>query len=380
LTSGPARARRTPLYDEHVAAGAKMVDFSGWAMPLYYDGIVAEHLRVRRAVGLLDVSHMGEFLVTGGDALRSLELLTVNRVGALSEGRVQYTAMCYDDGGFVDDLLIYRFPDRFMLVVNAANREKDLEWIREHLVGDAAVTDVTEETALIAVQGPSAEPLLQKVTSGDLSRLRYYAFDEFPVAGREALVSRTGYTGEDGFEIYVDPGDAPAIWNALLEEGREIGVAPAGLGARDTLRLEMGYCLYGNDIDETRTPVEAGLMWITKLDKGKFVGREAIARRVEEGPRERLAGFVLSERGIPRAGQRILAGGSAAGEVTSGTFSPSLERGIGMGYVSVEASGGLEIEIRGRPVAASRVRLPFYRGGTVRRKVVRERSNSEAGA
>jgi aminomethyltransferase len=360
--------RRTPLYDEHARAGARIVEFAGWAMPMYYRGIVSEHKLVREAVGLFDVSHMGEFILTGSDALSSLDRIVTNRVGSLAEGRVQLTLMCDDEGGILDDLLVYRLPGRYMLVVNAANRGKDLSWVREHVRGDTHVEDVSDETALVAVQGPSAERVLGGVASVDVGSLPYYHSAAMAVAGCEALVSRTGYTGEDGFEVYCAPDDATTIWGGLLEAGAEVGIGPVGLGARDTLRLEMGYALYGSEMDETRTPVEAGLLWVTKLDKGDFVGRDAIARRKELGARERLVGFELLERGVPRKDQDIVVGGERVGHVTSGSFSPSLDKGIGLGYVSPGVGDAIEVAVRERAVPARIVGLPFYREGSVRRR------------
>ena len=345
-----------------------MVEFAGWAMPMFYSGIVGEHRRVRSTAGIFDVSHMGEFIVHGPDALASLERLTTNRLSTIREGRVQYSAMCYENGGFVDDLLVYAMPGRYMLVVNAANKEKDLEWVRASLRGDVAVDDVSDETALIALQGPASNGILSKLTSADLESLRYYRWMEADVVGRPTTLSRTGYTGEDGFEIYCDPGAATTIWGALLQEGAGVDLEPVGLGARDTLRLEMGYSLYGNEMDENRTPAEAGLMWVTKLDKGDFIGRDAIAKHVEQGVRERIVGFELEGRGVPRPGHRILVGDEEVGHVTSGTFSPSLSRGIGLGYVRSGVTGELSIEIRGRQIEARTVSLPFYREGTARRK------------
>lgn len=368
LTQEVAAVRNTALYEEHVALGARIVDFAGWAMPMSYSGIVSEHRRVRSTVGLFDVSHMGEFIVSGRDALPALERITVNRLAAIREGRIQYSAMCYENGGFVDDLLIYAMPGRYMLVVNAANREKDLEWIRSNLQGDARVEDISDATALIAVQGPSSEQVMSKLTAADLVTLRYYSWLETEVAGKVATLSRTGYTGEDGFEVYCDPADARAVWGALLEAGSDADIEPVGLGARDTLRLEMGYSLYGSEMDEERTPPEAGLMWITKLGKGDFIGRDAISRRLEEGVAERIQGFELEGRGIPRPGHRIMIGDEEVGRVTSGTFSPSLERGIGLGYVRSDVDGGFSIEIRDKMTEASTVSLPFYRDGSVRRK------------
>jgi len=366
--SSTATGVRTALYERHVDAGARIVDFAGYQLPIYYTGIVDEHNRVRRSAGLFDVSHMGEFLVTGPGALETLERLLTNRVSTLVPGGVRLSFMCYESGGVVDDLLIYGLEDGYMLVVNGANREKDLEWVRGHLLEGTELHDVSDETALIAIQGPASETVMRGVTGGPLSELGYYRFRRMDVAGHAVLVSRTGYTGEDGFEVYGDPLQAPDIWDALLESGRDQDVRPVGLGARDTLRLEMGYCLYGNDIDETRTPVEAGLMWITKLDKGEFIGRDAIRRMKEDGPRERLVGFELSGRGVPRQHQDIHSGGRRVGEVTSGTFSPSLKRGIGLGYIESAVSGDISIEMRGREVGATTASLPFYREGSVKRR------------
>jgi aminomethyltransferase len=359
-------ARKTALHDIHDELGARLVEFAGYEMPITYDGIVAEHLRVREAVGLFDVSHMGEILVRGPGALGFLETITTNRASSLDVGGVQYSAMCYEDGGFIDDLLVYRLSDAYMLVVNAANHAKDLEWIRSHAGSDVEIDDASDRTALIAVQGPKSEPVASAVVEADLPDLPYYRSIETRAAGSRALVSRTGYTGEDGFEIYVDPDVAPELWGSLMDAGAAHGIGPAGLGARDTLRLEMGYALYGNDIDETRTPVEANLMWITRLKKGPFIGSEAIAKVREEGPSRRLVGFVLEGRGVPRHGYRILVDGEPAGEVTSGTFSPSLRKGIGMGYVPDGTGGGIAIEIRGTAAPADIVALPFYRHGSVR--------------
>jgi aminomethyltransferase len=360
--------RKTALYDQHVALGAKIVEFAGWAMPMFYSGIVGEHRRVRSAAGLFDVSHMGEFIVSGADALPALERLTTNRLSAISEGRIQYSAMCYENGGFVDDLLIYAMPGRYMLVVNASNREKDLEWIRSNLTGDARVEDVSDAMALIALQGPESERILTGLTNADLPSLRYYRWTSAEVAGRPTTLSRTGYTGEDGFEIYCNPDDAPWLWDGLLTEGAAVGIEPVGLGARDTLRLEMGYSLYGSEMDETRTPAEAGLMWVTKLDKGDFIGRDAIARKVEEGVAERIVGFELVERGLPRPGHGVFKGDERVGHVTSGTLSPSLGRGIGLAYLRSDVTGNISLEIRNKRIEARTVSLPFYEKGSARRK------------
>jgi aminomethyltransferase len=357
--------KRTAFFDEHVAAGGKLIDFVGWAMPMEYTGIIDEHRRVRSTVGMFDVSHMGEFHLSGEGALADLERITTNRVAALVDGRVQYSAMCYENGGFIDDLLVYRLGDSYMLVVNAANKQKDLDWIRSHIGTSTEFRDASDETALIAVQGPLAEKVMGKVADEKVVSLGYYQSVTCQVAGQDALVSRTGYTGEDGFEIYLDAGTAGSIWHSLMQAGAEFEIEPVGLGCRDTLRLEMGYALYGNDIDERRTPVESGLMWITKLKKGDFIGRDAILKVKSDGPRERLIGFELEGRGVPRHGHRILSDGREVGVVTSGTFSPSLKNGIGMGYVATGTDGPLDIEIRNRTVPVRRVSLPFYKNGTV---------------
>jgi aminomethyltransferase len=360
--------KKTPLYAQHVALGARLVGFAGWAMPMMYAGVVSEHRRVRSTAGLFDVSHMGEIIVSGPDASQALERLTTNRVSAISEGRVQYTAMCYENGGFVDDLLVYGMPDGYMLVVNASNRQKDLEWILGNVAGDVDVTDVSEETALLALQGPTSERILSRVVMGDISVLPYYYWMKAPVMGCDATLSRTGYTGEDGFEIYCDPADAPRIWDAILDAGSAEQVEPIGLGARDTLRLEMGYSLYGNEMGPDRTPPEAGLMWVTKLGKGDFIGREAIVRKIDAGIDERVVGFELTERGVPRSGHLIYAGDDEVGYVTSGTFSPSLERGIGLGYVRTDVYDEVHVDIRGRRARGRIVDLPFYKEGTVKRR------------
>jgi len=368
LGTETAAGVRTPLYSRHVAAGARLVEFAGYALPIFYEGIVAEHRLVRRAAGLFDVSHMGEFILSGPGALATIDTLLTNNVATLKVGGVRLSFMCHESGGVVDDLLVYRLPDAYMLVVNGANRHKDLAWVREHLGPGTELRDASDDTALIAIQGPESESIVAGIARGDVSGMGFYQSARLEVAGHDVLVSRTGYTGEDGFEVYCGPDEAPLIWDALLEEGRPHGARPVGLGARDTLRLEMGYCLYGNDIDETRTPVEAGLMWITKLDKGDFIGRDAIRNALNAGPAERLVGFELVGRGVPRQHQKMFAGGREVGEVTSGTFSPSLEKGIGLGYLASDVSGEFAVEIRGKAVEARMVSLPFYRDGSVRRR------------
>jgi aminomethyltransferase len=364
--------KRTPLHDEHVALNGKMVPFAGYSMPVQYpSGITAEHQAVRNAAGLFDVSHMGEFEVRGDGALDFVQLVTTNDVSRLEVGQAQYSTLLQQDGTVLDDLIVYRFPDHYMLVVNASNREKDLSWISAFTDRfRVELIDRSDEIALLALQGPKAESILEKLTTTDLSAIGYYRFAEGTVDGKQAVISRTGYTGEDGFELYLSAPDAAAVWRALLAAGSEAGLIPAGLGARDSLRLEMGYALYGNDVDERHTPLETGLSWVVKMDKGDFIGRDALAKRKEAGVKERLVGFRLLERGFPRRGYEIRHEGAPVGTVTSGVSSPSLGIGIGMAIVSSEAAKAgtpLEVVIRDQPVPAEVVRPPFYTEGTVRR-------------
>jgi len=364
--------KRTPLYDEHLAAGGKMVPFAGWEMPVQYrTGITAEHRAVREAAGLFDVSHMGEIDVRGDRALDFVQHVTTNDAARIEVGQAQYSTLVREDGTLLDDLIVYRFPDRFMLVVNASNRERDLAWVQRFAPEfGVELTDRSDDTALLALQGPKAQAILGRLTDHDLDGIGYYRFAEGQVNGRSAVISRTGYTGEDGFELYVPAADAADLWRRLLQAGADDGLVPAGLGARDSLRLEVGYALYGNDMDERRTPLEAGLGWVVKLDKGPFVGRDALLRQKEEGVRVRLAGFRLTERGFPRAGYEVRVGGETVGEVTSGVVSPSLGEGVGMAYVPADAAKpgtAIEIVIRDRSVPAEVVRPPFYKQGTIRK-------------
>ncbi|MFQ5898079.1 MAG: glycine cleavage system aminomethyltransferase GcvT [Candidatus Methylomirabilia bacterium] len=356
--------RRTPLYPVHVKAGAKMVPFGGWEMPVQYTGIIEEHRAVRARGGLFDISHMGEFEVAGPEALSCLQRLTTNDVAALEVSGVQYSLLCYPDGGIVDDLTVYRLAsDRFVLTVNAANIDKDWEWVTEHGAGTATWANISAETALLAVQGPEAEALVGRLSDRDITTIQYYAFAEGRVAGVPARISRSGYTGEDGFELYVAASEAERLWFALLDEGRPAGILPVGLGARDTLRLEMRYALYGNDIDQTTNPLEAGLGWVVKLDKGEFLGREAIERARGLGVRRKLVGFEMVDRSVPRHGYKILRQGEELGVVTSGSYGPAVDKYIGLGYVAIEyAQVGSEIEVnvRGTPRKARIVPTPFY--------------------
>jgi aminomethyltransferase len=364
--------QRTPIHEAHVQLGAKLVPFAGYEMPVQYPaGILEEHRAVRTAAGLFDVSHMGEIDVRGPGALDLVQQVTTNDASTLAIGQAQYTVMCREDGGALDDCIVYRLEDRWMIVVNAANRAKDAAWIAAAAADhDVAVEDRSDSIALLALQGPRAQELLAQLTAVDLDAIRYYHFVEGGVDGAPSIISRTGYTGEDGFELYV-PAEAGAdVWLAILEVGRSAGIRPVGLGARDSLRLEMGYALYGNDLDESHNPLEAGLGWVVKLDKGDFFGRDALARVKEEGVRERLVGFRLSERGFPRHGYELRHAGEPVGEVTSGILSPSLQQGIGLGYVATEAAkkgSTLDVVIRGRDVPGEVVRPPFYTAGSVRK-------------
>jgi aminomethyltransferase len=358
--------KRTAFLPLHQQLGAKLVEFAGFEMPVLYSGIIDEHKTVRQAVGMFDVSHMGEFLIRGSDALAFLQKVTTNDVAKLSPGKVQYSCMTYEDGGIVDDLLVYHLGDHYMTVVNASNMEKDLAWMRSQAAGlSVEVTDISDAVSLLAVQGPRSLETLQKLTGADLSAMAYYTSLRATLAGAEMIVSRTGYTGELGFELYFDaaPALGASVWHAVMEAGREFGIRPIGLGARDTLRLEMGFCLYGNDIDQTTNPLEAGLGWITKLAKGDFIGRAAILRAKEAGLARRLVGFTMDEaKAFPRHHYPIRLSGRSVGHVTSGTMSPVLERGIGMGYVeSASAAPGtpVGIAIRQADVPAHVVTLPF---------------------
>lgn len=362
--------KQTAFTPIHERLGARIVEFAGFAMPVQYNGIVEEHRRVREGVGLFDVSHMGEVEIRGTDALAYLQRITVNDVARLREGRVQYSAMCYPDGGIVDDLLVYHLGDRYMLVINASNTAKDIAWMRENLAGDVVLTDQTDATSLLAVQGPRSLDTLQQLTTAGLQSLPYYHCVRGTVAGEEMLISRTGYTGERGYELYFpsNPATGARVWQAIMEAGRDSGILPVGLGARDTLRLEMGFCLYGNDIDQTTHPLEAGLGWITKLDKPAFNGKDVLLKAKYDGLRRKLVGFTMDDRAFPRHGYPIQAGGAAIGAVTSGTFSPILEKGIGMGYVdTAHAKPGtqLDVMIRGRAVPATVTPLPFVKNSAL---------------
>ncbi len=350
--------KRTPLYEAHVEAGAKLVPFAGWEMPVEYDGIKAEHLRVRESCGVFDVSHMGEIETEGPQAADLLQRLLSNDVSKIQIGGAQYSCLCREDGGVLDDLFTYRLgEDRYLTVTNASNHERDLEWFEAHAVEfEAEVHDRIDAYAMLAVQGPEARQIVQRITDGELPPR--FKTAELPVADCPTLVCGTGYTGEDGVELLMAPDDARTVWAALIGGG----AGPTGLGARDTLRLEVNYCLYGNDLTEERTPIEAGLGWCVKEDTG-FTGSEACRRIREEGPKEVLEPFVITGAGIPRQGNPILYGDEQVGEVTSGTLSPSLEVGIGMGYVRTnlaEPGTAIEIDVRGKRRPAEIRERPLY--------------------
>jgi aminomethyltransferase len=357
---------KTPLHARHVALGARMVPFGGWDMPVEYSGISDEHVTVRTGVGLFDVSHMGEVEIAGKDALAAVQRITSNDAAKLKIGQIQYSGLMTADGTFVDDLLVYRMADQhFLLVVNASNIPGDFAYIRDNIagVGDAVAVNSSKRYALVALQGPRAREVLQTLTGVDLGAIKYYWFATGEVAGIRATISRTGYTGEDGFEVFVAPAYAERLWDALLTAGQPFGIKPCGLGARDTLRLEAAMRLYGNDIDTTTSVLEADLEWILSWTKGDFIGREALERQRTAGLRRRLVGFEMVDRAIARHGHPVLVGGQPVGVVTSGTQTPFLKKAIGMAYVPAETpvDAEIEIDIRGRRAKARVVPLPFYK-------------------
>lgn len=360
--------KRTPFYSLHKQAGAKLIDFGGFEMPVQYDSIRKEHNAVRNSVGMFDVSHMGEFFIKGTHALDLIQHLTINDASKLSPGKAQYTAMCYEDGGIVDDLLVYMLEEnKYMLVVNASNIEKDYAWVTDNNAFDARVGNKSDEICLLAVQGPKSIDVLQKLTGISLSNIKFYTFEKGALAGFENIIfSATGYTGEKGFELYFDKNevDAESIWTAILDAGKEFGIETCGLGARDTLRLEMGFALYGNDITKDTHPLEARMGWLTKLEKGDFIGRSALKKKKEKGLERKLVGFTIEDkRSIPRSGYDILdEDDNEIGFVTSGTRSITLDKNIGMGYVKrdfAEANEIIFIEIRNKKAKAIVEQPPF---------------------
>lgn len=357
--------KRTPLHGEHLALGARMTAFAGWEMPLSYpEGPIAEHSRVRESLGLFDLSHMGRIAVSGPDAARFLQYLTTANIARLREGDAGYSPLCYADGGLVDDAFVYRLATRYLVVVNAANTDKDLRWFDYHRVGfDVTIEDLSAATCMLALQGPRAQVALQTLTPLPLDRLGFRKVAESQVGGADAIIGRTGYTGEDGFELYLDAAVATTVWQALLAAGEPLGLLPIGLAARDSLRFEACLPLYGHELGPDITPLEAGLGWAVALKKGPFVGRDALLKERLEGSARSLVGFEMTERSVPRQGCPVEVDGVARGHVTSGLYAPTLAKFLGMAYVPVEyAEVGTEIRIviRGAPKAARIVKRPFY--------------------
>lgn len=358
--------RKTPLFSAHQQLGGRLVDFAGWELPVQYRGLIAEHEAVRTKVGLFDVSHMGEIEFRGPGALETVNRLISNDLGRIADGQAVYAGLLNPSGGFVDDIVVYRFSaEHIFICVNASNREKDFEWMRDQAKGVKPI-DRSDEYAQIAVQGPKAFGLVQRLCESPLAAIGTYRFTTGTVASVACIISRTGYTGEDGFELYCAPTDAERLWFALLDAGKADGAVPAGLGARDSLRTEMKYALYGNDIDDVHTPLEAGLGWIVKWDKGDFVGKAALQEQKAQGVVRKLVGFELVEPGVPRGHYSILKDGQPVGVVTSGTMGPTIKKAIGIGYVPTALAGegaSFQVDIRGRPVNAKVVKTPFYTRG-----------------
>jgi aminomethyltransferase len=356
--------KKTKLYDVHKKLGAKIIEFGGFLMPVQYSSIIAEHKAVRNTAGVFDVSHMGEVFIEGEKALDFIQYITINDASKLFPGRIQYSAMCYPDGGIVDDLLVYRLDNnKFMLVINAANIDKDLSWINENNKFNVNINNLSDAYSLIAVQGPNSKDIVQKISGSDLN-FDYYYFSNMNIAGIDMIVSRTGYTGELGYELYFkgDEKVAEKVWDDIFNSGKEFNIIPAGLAARDSLRLEMGFCLYGNDIDKTTNPLEAGLGWITKLKKDGFIGRDELLKIKSEGLKRKLSALVSEEKAFPRHGYEITLNDKKIGRITSGTVSPILDKPIALGYVDSEYSyEGSQVNflIRGKEIPAKIVKLPF---------------------
>ena len=358
--------KKTTFNGIHKKLGAKMVEFAGFEMPIQYSSIIAEHKAVRNSVGVFDVSHMGEVFISGDKALEFVQYITINDASKLSPGKVQYSAMCYPDGGIVDDLLVYKLSDtEFLLVINASNIDKDVRWMKENNKFGVSIDDRSDEYSLLAVQGPNSEEVIKKLVK-EMPELEYYHFTKGKIAGIDMIISRTGYTGEIGYELYFtgDVSDAEKVWNELFTAGKEFDIQPVGLAARDSLRLEMGYCLYGNDIDQTTNPIEAGLGWITKLDKENFIGKDAILKIKQEGPGRKLVAMISDEKTFPRKGYDITSDSKKVGVVTSGTVSPVLEKPIALGYVNKPlntAGSNVAFKIRDKEFPATVTKLPFVK-------------------
>jgi aminomethyltransferase len=357
--------KKTAYNKIHKKLGAKLVEFAGYEMPVQYKGIISEHKAVRNSVGVFDVSHMGEVEIRGSEAFDYIQKITTNDISELSKGKVQYSAMCYEDAGIVDDLLVYHCGDYYMLVINASNIGKDIKWMQENLFGDVQLKNVSDETSLLAVQGKNSLPTLQKLTDTDLTQINYYNFNFGKVAGQDVIISHTGYTGEKVcFEIYSssDLQVSETIWNSVFEAGEKFNIKPVGLGARDTLRLEYAFRLYGNDIDEKTNMIEAGLGWITKFDKGDFNGREVLMKVNEEGIKRKLVGFIIEDRTVARHGAEVFVNGEKVGFITSGSMSPVLNKNIGLAYIAKgfnETGKEIDILVREKRIKAKIVKTPF---------------------
>ncbi len=357
--------KKTPLYEKHIQLKGKIIDFGGWSLPVEYSGIIPEHEAVRTRAGIFDVSHMGEIRVKGDDSEKYLQILLTNDISLLNNNQIAYTTMCYSHGGVVDDLLVYKYSNtNYLLVVNASNTEKDYRWMKENIFGDTEILNVSENYAQLALQGPLAEKILQKLTEKELNKIEFYYFsDNVNIGNIETLVSRTGYTGEDGFELYFAYDRAEEMWELILEAGKEEGLIPAGLGARDTLRFEATLPLYGHELDENITPLEAGLGFCVKLNKENFIGKEALAKQKSEGLNRKIIGFEMIDRGIPRNNYEVYAEGRKIGYVTTGSFSPTLKKNIGLALIeSAYSKEGTEIEvlIRNKNLKAKVIKKPFY--------------------
>ncbi|MBA65827.1 MAG: glycine cleavage system protein T [Candidatus Marinimicrobia bacterium] len=360
--------KKTPLYKEHIEQGGTMVEFAGYHLPITYSSIKNEHSVVRQKVGVFDVSHMAEFFISGESATRFLQNITVNDVAKLSIGQVHYSLMCNKNGGIIDDLLLYKKDNGYMMVVNAANHQKDLEWLHKNKDNkNLSIKDISKETGLLALQGPRSRELLKKIVNDDIKSILFYHFKNFNINGIEVLISRTGYTGELGYEIYSNAKDLPVLWKYILKNGEKFGIQPVGLGCRDTLRMEMKYLLYGLDIDSNINPIEAGLGWVTKLEKKEFIGKNALLN-IRKNLTRKMVCIKMLERAIPRTGNAIYFNGKVIGEVTSGTMSPSLGHGISMGFVllkNAEIGVNVFIDIRGNMKKGIIIKAPFYKGGSL---------------
>lgn len=357
--------KKTPFYDKIEQNNGKIVEFAGFLMPVQFEGIIPEHQTVRTTVGIFDVSHMGEIEIRGKDRIAFVNYITTNDVEKLALNQVQYSTMLYPDAGIVDDLLVYNLKDRILLVVNATNTDKDFKWIVENKKFDVEIVNVSDNIGQLAIQGPQSEPVMQQLFDIDLSQIQFYWATETQLKDIPVVLSRTGYTGEDGFELYIDRTNAPQIWDMVFEAGKDVGIKPIGLGARDTLRFEMRYCLYGNDIDKTTNPLEAGLGWIVKFDKSDFIGKENLLNIKEAGLKRKLVGFV-ADKGIPRPHMELYNDNKKIGFVTSGTFSPSLKKGIGLGYVALPyAKVNTRFKVAGKNfIEVEIIKGPFYKKGT----------------